>query len=135
MNNRMDVCSVRKRFYLLLCHFLLTGASARIVASDTWPQFRGPGGQGHAGESVVPVEFNEKKNIVWKSSIPGLGWSSPVVAGGEIWVTTAVKNTPTGNGVSLQAIGLDSQTGRMLHRVELFHLSSPKPIHEDNSYA
>ncbi len=131
----MDVCSVRNRIYQLLCFFLLTGSFARIVASDSWPQFRGPGGQGHAGESVVPVEFNEKKNIAWKTSIPGLGWSSPVVDGGEIWVTTAVQSVPAGNGISLQAIGLDSQSGRILHQVELFDVSSPKRIHEDNSYA
>ena len=49
---------------------------------EDWPQFRGPGGQGHSTEHGLPVEWSETKNIAWKVPVPGRGWSSPVVAAG-----------------------------------------------------
>lgn len=106
-----------------------------MIAGDSWPQFRGPSGQGYASDAVVPVEFNEKKNLVWKTEIPGLGWSSPVIYGDQIWVTSAVKTNELGSELSLQAIGINLQSGRIMHQVELFKLPVPEKIHEDNSYA
>jgi outer membrane protein assembly factor BamB len=63
--------------------------------------------------------------------VPGLGWSSPVVAGGRVWVTTAVEQ----KGVSLRALAFDVQTGRELVNVEVFHLRSGNPINPKNSRA
>ena len=68
----------------------ILGCSAKVVdAGDEWPQFRGVNGQGHAGTTDLPVEFSETKNVTWKTEIGGKGWSSPVITGDEIWLTTA----------------------------------------------
>lgn len=59
------------------------------VAGD-WPQFRGPDGAGLAGGDKLPIEWAADKNIAWKTKLPGYGWSSPIVIGDKVIVTTAV---------------------------------------------
>jgi outer membrane protein assembly factor BamB len=110
--------------------FLLAPGPIRASGQD-WPEFRGPGGQGHSSERDLPLEWSETQNVVWKVPVPGLGWSSPVVAGGRVWVTTAVEQ----KGVSLRALAFDVQTGRELVNVEVFHLRSGNPINPKNSRA
>src|SRR4051812_13012382 len=56
---------------------------------ENWPRFRGPTGQGVSVEPQVPVEWSPVKNIAWQTPIPGLGWSSPVVWGDRVFVTSA----------------------------------------------
>jgi len=99
--------------------------------AQDWPEFRGPGGQGHSTERGVPLEWSEKQNIAWKIPVPGQGWSSPVVSGGRIWLTTAVED----RGVSLRAVAFDAATGRELVNVEVFRTRSPAARHPKNSYA
>lgn len=106
---------------------LLTGG---MLAADEWPQFRGPGGQGHAGQQGLATTWSEKENIAWKVAVPGLGWSSPVVANGQIWCTTALDQ-----GHSLHAICLQEANGEILHDIEIFHAEEPGKIHKKNSYA
>ena len=58
-----------------------------------WPQFRGPGGSGVAQDarnSGVPTEWDTTKNVAWRIDVPGLGWSSPIVWGNRVFLTTAV---------------------------------------------
>jgi outer membrane protein assembly factor BamB len=57
---------------------------------DEWPQFRGPGGSSISTEKRLPVEWGAERNIAWKSRLPGYGWSSPVVWGDKVFLTTAV---------------------------------------------
>lgn len=97
---------------------------------EDWPQFRGPDGQGHSGETGLPVEWNESRNVVWKTAIPGRGWSSPSIQGNRIWLTTA-----TGDGYSLRALAVDVRTGRQIADVEVFRLAGDIPIHGKNSHA
>ena len=52
---------------------------APAPALDNWPAFRGASGSGHADGAGLPVEWNEKKNIRWKTAIHGKAWSSPVI--------------------------------------------------------
>ena len=56
---------------------LLTVPTA--ATAQDWPEFRGPGGQGHSLERGVPLEWSEKQNVAWKVPVPGQGWSSPIV--------------------------------------------------------
>ena len=56
-----------------------------------WPQFRGPGGEGIVAQTGLPLEWSETKNIVWKVPVAGLGWSSAVIQGNQVWITTAVE--------------------------------------------
>src|SRR6266567_686533 len=70
---------------------LLVVASLGITADSNWPQFRGSGASG-IGNGAPPLQWDGEKggNILWKTEIPGLGHSSPVVWGDRIFVTTAV---------------------------------------------
>lgn len=113
--------------------FALTSASA-----GDWAEFRGPTGQGHAGGSKLPTEWSSTKNVAWKTGIAGLGWSSPIVIGDRIFLTTAV---PTGDGdkkdQSLRAICLNAATGKSLWDIEVFLQDgkTASPIHSKNSHA
>jgi hypothetical protein len=55
-----------------------------------WPQFRGPGSDGHSTEQQTPKEWSDTKNVAWKISVPGLGWSSPAISKGTVFLTSAV---------------------------------------------
>jgi outer membrane protein assembly factor BamB len=103
---------------------------AAAWAADDWPQFRGPDGQGHASAAHPPLTWSEHDNVRWKTAMPGEGWSSPVVFGQQIWMTTA-----TGDGHSLRAVCVDRQSGRVLHDVEVLHVEQPESVNAKNSYA
>ncbi len=107
----------------------MLGAAA-CRAGDSWPQFRGPDGQGHADAADLPTTWSDTENVAWKTPIPGRGWSSPVIQGNIIWLTTA-----TGDGHSLRAISIDRATGRILHDVEVFSVDKLEAINAKNSYA
>ncbi|HTH25194.1 MAG TPA: hypothetical protein VL919_08800, partial [Vicinamibacterales bacterium] len=81
---------------------------SRVVATAQWPDFRGPLAQGHSAEKGLPLEWSETKNVAWKVPVAGLGWSTPVIANGRVWLTTAVEQ----RGISLRAIAFDAETGK-----------------------
>ena len=114
---------------LIACALRIHGAPG--VDTDDWPQFRGPTGQGHSTETGLPIEWSESHNIVWKTPVPGRGWSSPVVADGRIWLTTATMD----KGASLRALAYDVGNGRELINVEVFHLRSADLTNPKNSHA
>ena len=111
---------------------LLLVISAAGAGAQDWPEFRGPTGQGHSQERGIPFEWSEARNITWKTAVPGTGWSSPVVAGGRVWLTTAL---PVERGtISLRLLAFDAATGREVVNVEVFR-PRPGPSHQKNSYA
>jgi outer membrane protein assembly factor BamB len=80
----------------------------------------------------VPLHWSEGKNIAWKTPVPGLGWSSPVVADGRVWLTTAIEQ----RGISLRVLAFDVATGREVVNVEAFNIpSSRREINPKNSWA
>ena len=103
---------------------------ALVAVGGDWPQFRGPGGEGHSSEKNLPQTWSETENVAWKTELPGLGWSSPSIVGKQIWLTTA-----TDEGHSLRILCVDRDSGKLLHDVEVFHKDEPGPIHNKNSYA
>src|SRR5262245_8212106 len=117
----------RARFLSLL--LALTVLTAR---AEDWPQFRGPTGPGHSSERGLPYEWSESQNVKWKIAVPGLGWSSPVVAEGRVWLTTAVRER---NAASLRAIAFDVETGREAVNAEVFRLSNAILLNPKNSHA
>lgn len=114
---------------LSLVLILLLGLTVPAVG-DEWPQFRGPDGQGHAAQTGLPTSWSETQNIRWKTAVPGLGWSSPVVAGQQIWLTTAIDAEQ-----SLRAVCLDRETGIVLHDVEVYRKQDLGRIANKNSHA
>jgi outer membrane protein assembly factor BamB len=119
-----DSISRRGALSLLLC------GAGRSLSAEDWPQFRGPDGQGHSSERALPLTWSEDQNVRWKVPVPGLGWSSPAILGGRIWLTSAMNG-----GRSLQAICFDRETGRRQLAVDVFHWTDQEPINEKNSYA
>ena len=102
-----------------------------VNAAAQWPEFRGPTGQGHSTDTNLPLEWSETRNVRWKTPIPGRGWSSPAIADGRIWVTTAVD----ANGTSLRALAFDLESGRETVNVEVFHVKRPVAVNPKNSRA
>jgi outer membrane protein assembly factor BamB len=106
-----------------------------MIAAD-WSQFRGPNGDGHADNAKLPTEWDKTKNVTWRKEIAGLGWSSPVVAGGRIYLTTAVPGDGQGD-YSLRALCLEAKTGEVVWDKEVFKQDGKKApaIHKKNSHA
>ena len=114
---------------LVLILVTMTGHSMSL-ANEQWSQFRGPEGNGHVRSKSLPMEWSETKNISWKTAIHDRGWSSPVIWNNQIWMTTATKS-----GKKLFAICVDKMTGKILHDLHVFDVSSPQAITIDNTYA
>jgi outer membrane protein assembly factor BamB len=114
---------------------IFAAAAARVAGQ--WPEFRGPTGQGYSTERGVPAEWSESRNVLWKVPIAGAGWSSPVIADGRVWLTTAVEPQRGGAnaGVSLRVLAFDARTGREIVNVEAFHVDRPGAINPKNSRA
>jgi outer membrane protein assembly factor BamB len=115
------------RLILLVC-----ALSQAVAGAQDWPQFRGPGGQGHSDERGLPLEWSESKNIVWKVPVPGRGWSSPVIAAGRVWLTTA---TVERREASLRLLAFDVTTGRQALDLEVFRQRSAALLNDKNSHA
>jgi outer membrane protein assembly factor BamB len=131
---------------------LLLGGTA--LAIEGWPEWRGVSGQGGSGAKGIPSEWSESKGVKWRTEISGRGWSTPVVEGNQIWVTTAIEvaaspeaaekklKENTGDqpvtvleSVSLRAICIARDSGEILQDVELLKVKEPQWVHQLNSYA
>jgi outer membrane protein assembly factor BamB len=119
-----------------------------------WPQFRGPTGDGIALNQSLPTKWAEDVNVSWKVPVIGQGHSSPVIAGEQIWLTTAIATPlekaelekrlavikdPAGlelvGNLSLRALCFDKASGKKLFDLEVFQPENPEPIHYTNTYA
>jgi outer membrane protein assembly factor BamB len=118
-----------------ICGFLVLLAGG-LVRADDWPEFRGPTGQGIAPKGQYPVEWSTSKNVAWRKPIPGKGWSSPIVKGGFVYLTTAVQ-VEGSRDQSLRALCLNAKTGETVWDTEVFRQdgSQAPPIHSKNSHA
>ena len=79
-----------------------------LLAFGQWPQFRGPDGNGVSTATGLPVTWSETENVKWKTAIHGRAWSSPVVLGRQVWLTTA-----TPDGKQLSALAVDKENGKI----------------------
>lgn len=107
------------------------------TARADWPEFRGPWGNGYAAApgdtkpAGLPLHWSETENIKWKTEIPYRGWSTPVVLGNQIWLTTA-----TEDGHDFFILCVDADTGRIRFNEKLFHCDNPEPLgNAVNGYA
>jgi outer membrane protein assembly factor BamB len=74
----------------LLVTVALLNSTSGSTGSSNWPQWRGPDGQGVSGETGLPVEWSNTKNVKWKTPLAGRGHSSPIVWGKKIFLTSAL---------------------------------------------
>lgn len=136
---------------------LLTAALAIVstsLSAAEWPEWRGPGGQGHAQATGLPASWSETNNVTWKTELPGRAWSSPVIEGKNIWLTTAIETLAkkedadrrlkanTGNQpltvlekVEFRALCVDRDTGKLTQNILLLIAREPQWVHALNSYA
>jgi len=81
-------------------------AAPIAVGATDWPQWRGPRGDGTAGDADVPTTWDESTNVAWRADIPGRGHSSPIAVGATVYVATAITE-PDRQAV----VGIDRATG------------------------
>jgi outer membrane protein assembly factor BamB len=108
--------------------------------AEDWTEFRGPGGGGAIKNEALPTEWSESSNVRWFSKLPGLGWSSPVVAKDRIYVTTAVAATSDPKELvgpqQLWLICLDSRNGNEVFARQVLEQDENAPkVHKKNSHA
>ena len=86
---------LRSRGLLLLLLASLTSLCVYATETDNWPSFRGPGALSIADDDPrLPTTWSTTQNVVWKTPIEGLGWSSPVVWGNRVFLTTVTSDGP-----------------------------------------
>ena len=105
-------------------------SSTTAIAAETWPQFRGPDGNGISAAQGLPTKWSETENVLWKTAIPGKGHSSPVILKDDIWLTTALNK-----GKSRNVLTIDYKTGKIIRNKTLFAVEKPERCHKGNSYA
>ena len=97
---------------------------------DTWTHFRGNNLNGISETKTAPITWNDSTNILWKTELQEKGWSSPVVFGNQVWLTSA-----TEDGKKMFAICLNVNSGKEIYHIPVFQSDSIYPKHSVNSYA
>jgi len=120
-----------KMIFAMLC------LAAALIACNTqpeqvrsWTHFRGSNLEGISEETGFPSSWNDSTNIEWKAEIPGIGWSSPVVFGDQVWCTTASKD-----GKEMFAVCTDFNSGKNIYTIKIFEPDTIYRKHSINSYA
>ena len=123
-----------------------------LCAADQWPQFRGPQSTGVADDPALPETWNATRNVVWKTEIPGSGWSSPVVWGDRVFLTSVISTVSPeapkkglyfgGNRESVptdehrwMVYAVDWKTGKIVWEREVQRGSPRSSHHLKNTYA
>ena len=124
--------SFRAVVFVFCCGFVLESFAKDSSDDDPgWPEYRGPAADGHSPSRGLPLEWSESKNVRWKTAIHGRGWSTPVVRGKQVWITTA-----TEDGKEMSILCVDRDSGDIVHDRVLFRNESPRPLGNDmNGYA
>jgi outer membrane protein assembly factor BamB len=119
----------------------LTHPAPPAAAGAGWPRFRGPSGQGTSAATGLPVEWDQTKNLVWKTALPGPGASSPIVYGDRIYLTCYtgyfIPDQPGGSLEQLQRhlVAVQLEDGRILwDQAESARLPEEERI-RDHGYA
>ena len=126
--------------------------SGLFGAEFNWPMFRGPGANGVVDNAGLPERWTDSQNVSWRVDIEGRGWSSPIVWGNQVFLTTVVNESvsespkkglyfggnrlePAQSKHHWVVLSLDVETGKTLWR-KAVHVGIPEtPIHLKNSYA
>ncbi|MEM7585621.1 MAG: PQQ-binding-like beta-propeller repeat protein [Acidobacteriota bacterium] len=129
-------------------------ADAPLDATHQWPMWRGPLGTGVAPHGDPPVTWSEEKNVRWKTPLPGLGHSTPIVWGDKIFLTTAIPhgeelpvkvhehrdhgahdNTPASRRQKFVVLAIDRRDGSVLWQREVRDEQPHESAHVTGSWA
>ena len=121
------------------------------AGEERWPQFRGPGALGVSQQSGLPETWSSTENVAWVTDVEGFGWSSPIVWGDTVLLTTVVSTgdveAPLGGlyvggerGAPSEehrwiVLAIDVSTGAVRWRRELHRGVPPSSHHLKNTYA
>jgi len=121
------------------------------AAGEQWPQFRGPSAGVAADDPALPETWSKTENVAWAIDVPGLGWSSPVVWGDQIFLTTVVSSgqaTPPQKGLFAGTLpyeakvphrwvvyAIDFETGKVRWQRDIRTIVPLRPKHIKNSFA
>jgi outer membrane protein assembly factor BamB len=128
--------------------FSFTGA----LAQENWPQFRGEQSLGVGANQNLPTAWSTNQNVAWKTTVPGMGWSSPIVWGDKIFVTSVIKDgeveppkkglyfggerpAPSTNLHHWMVYAFDWQSGKKVWEHQVHEGMPGDPIHLKNTYA
>ena len=123
-----------------------------VMGVDNWPQFRGPGALGVAENPNLPDQWSPAENVRWSTKLPGTGWSSPVVWGNRIFLTTVVaegeteepklglyfggdRPKPPQSVHRWKVVCLDLDRGQLVWEQLVYEGVPQSPRHLKNSYA
>jgi len=109
---------------------VLLNQTIALAQESNWTHFRGNILNAISDDALVPVVWSDTTNIVWKTEIFGKGWSSPVVYGNQVWVTTAMVD-----GKEMSGICVDFNSGKVFFDILLFKQDSIYGKHSINTYA
>ena len=147
-----------RKFQRIAGAFLACFVFIALVRAEDWPQFRGSQGTGISEPKGLLTEWGPDKNVAWKVKMPGSGWSSPIVSGNRVFVTTATTDKeqgpamgkdghfPTGKGLSgsgkppdvpyrWEVYCFDAKTGEILWKRAAVVGKPRTPINPTNTYA
>lgn len=111
------------------CIILFILFNVPALQAQNWPGWRGPNGDGTSSETNLPVKWDSVTNVVWKTPVPGKGYSSPVIWKDKLFITTALQETQ-----EKVLLCYDSKSGKMLWQRTV--IKSPfEGKHDNNSYA
>ena len=110
-----------------------------VASAENWPGFRGPTRQGASSETNLPLQWSQGSTVLWKTPTTGSAWSSPIVWGDRIFLTTAEDG-----GSSCHVLSLDARTGKVVWDKHVFDqqtltkrrqnsYASPTPVTDGNS--
>lgn len=145
------------RFSTCFCFLMAASLQPAGVHAGDWSQFRGPLGNSALPVLEHPQEWDSAKNVAWKTEIPGGGWSSPVIAGNRVFVTTSVANgklrpksfsegvssmrrffrnarKPIGK-ISYEVHCLRLGDGKKIWKKQVIQAQPPHRVHPSNTYA
>src|SRR5262245_40303922 len=97
------------------CVIVVCLLAAGPASAGDWMEFRGPNGEGRYQGPDLPLKWGPETGVAWKTDVPGVGWSSPILVKGKLYLTTAVESADT---FSLRVLAYDAATGKELWNKE-----------------
>ncbi|MDP1796323.1 MAG: PQQ-like beta-propeller repeat protein [Planctomycetaceae bacterium] len=114
---------------IVVCVGLICGSFVNFGIAEDWPMWRGTRGDGISLAENVPLKWSATENIAWKTPVPGVGRSSPIVLGDQVYLTTGGPADET-----RRVLAFDRATGQLLWNVSV-HRGPGGQMHRFNTTA